>query len=211
MTGKFSETRQVIFVKRYAQAKKNNDMRKTFIFILTILLLQSCVSGDEEQLVTVGTKYSVSIPSFLTKVSNLNDDASLQYQHAWKEFYVIAIDESKNEMQKALEENNLTDSYENNINGYSKLILDVFKESLTNPYQSALIDTTVNGMPAKLTTLTGRVEGIDAFYSIGIYEGKDRYYQVLAWTLSNKQYSYKSKMDKILYSLKEIKSTENAQ
>src|SRR5690554_7161582 len=134
-------------------------MRKTFIFILTILLLQSCVSGDEEQLVTIGDKYSLSIPAFLTKVSNLNSDASLQYQHAWKGFYVIAIDESKNEMQKALEENNLTDSYENNINGYSKLILDVFKESLINPYQSALIDTTVNGMPAKLTTLTGRVEG----------------------------------------------------
>jgi len=197
--------------QRYAQAKKNNDMRKIFIFILTILLLQSCGSGDEEQIVTVGTKYSLSIPSFLTKVSNLNDDASLQYQHAWKEFYVIAIDESKDEMKKALEENNLTDSYENNIDGYSQLILDVFKESLTNPYQSALMDTTVNGMPAKLTTLTGRVEGIDAFYSIGMYEGKDRYYQVLAWTLKSKQYSYKSKMEKILYSLKELKATENVQ
>jgi hypothetical protein len=66
-------------------------------------------------------------------------------------------------------------------------------------------------MPAKLTTLSGTVEGIDVFYSIGIYEGKDSYYQVLAWTLKSKQYSYKTKMNKILYSLAELKKTEDAQ
>lgn len=186
-------------------------MRKTLLFILTILLLQSCSSSDEEQLVTVGNKYSLSIPGFLTKVSNLNDDASLQYQHAWKEFYVIAIDEPKQEMQKALDENNLTNIYSNDIDGYSKLMLDVFKESLSSPYQSELIDTTINHMPARLTTLSGTVEGIDAFYSIGIYEGKENYYQVLSWTLSSKKYNYQNKMNKILYSLKEIKHKENVQ
>lgn len=186
-------------------------MRKTYIFILTILLLQSCGSADEEQLVTIGDKYSLSIPAFLTKVSDLNSDASLQYQHAWKEFYVVVIDETKEEMQQALVENDLTDSYENNIKSYSKLILGGFQESLNNLYQSDLIDTTVNNMPAKLTTLSGTFEGIDFFYSIGIYEGKDRYYQVLVWTLSSKKYSYQSKIEKILYSLKEIKTTENVQ
>ena len=186
-------------------------MRRTFIFILTIFLLQSCGSGDEEQLISVGNKYSLSIPSFLTKVNNLNDDASLQYQHAWKEFYVIAIDESKEEMQNALIANDLTNLYENNIEGYSKLILDGFKENLSNPYQSEMIDTTINKMPAKLTTLSGTVEGIDAFYSIGIYEGNDSYYQVLAWTLKSKQYSYKTKMNKTLYSLAELKKIEDAQ
>ena len=199
-----------IVITSYAQAKQT-DMRKLFIFILTIFLLQSCGSGDEEQLVTVGNKYSLSIPAFLTKVKNLNEDASLQYQHAWKEFYVIAIDESKDEMQKALENNNLTDTYENNIDEYSQLILHVFKENISYPTQSELIDTTINEMPAKVTTLKGEVEGIDAFYSIGIYEGEKRYYQVLAWTLSSKEFSYKSKMNKILYSLKEIKTTENVQ
>tara|TARA_B110000977_G_scaffold19135_1_gene23073 strand:+ start:560 stop:1144 length:585 start_codon:yes stop_codon:yes gene_type:complete len=190
---------------------KNQNMRKTIFFILTIFLLQSCNSGEEEQLISVGNKYSLSIPSFLTKVNNLNDDASLQYQHAWKEFYVIAIDESKEEMHNALIENDLTDTYKKNIEGYSKLIMDVFKDGLSNPYQSELIDTTINKMPAKLTTLSGTVEGIDVYYSIGIYEGKDSYYQVLAWTLKSKQYSYKTKMNKILYSLAELKKTEDAQ
>ena len=114
-------------------------------------------------------------------------------------------------MQKALTENDLTDLYKNNIEGYSKLILEGFKESLSNLHQSEIIDTTINKMPAKLTTLNGNVEGIDAFYSIGIYEGNDSYYQVLTWTLKSKQYNYKAKMNKILYSLAELKKTEDAQ
>ena len=74
---------------------------------------------------------------------------------------------------------------ESNIECYSKLILDVLKKSLSNPIQSTLIETTVNAMPAKLTTLNGKIEGIDAFYSIGIYEGKERYYQVFFWPLDS--------------------------
>ena len=171
---------------------------------MTLFLFQSCGSGDEEQLVTVSNKYSLSIPAFLTRVSNLNEDASLQYQHAWKEFYVIAIDEPKEEMQKALDENDLTTIYTNDIDGYSKLILVVFKESLSSPNQSELIDTTINQMPARLTTLSGTVDGINAFYSIGIYEGEENYYQVLSWTLSSKKHTYQNKMKKVLYSFKEI-------
>ena len=179
-------------------------MRNSFIFVVTIFLLQSCFTGDEKQLITVGGMYSLSIPAFLSEGNNLNDDATLQYQHIWKEFYVIAIEESKDEMHKALVDNRLTDMYAANIDGYSKLILDDFKESLSDPYQTALIDATVNGMPARITTLEGRVDGIDAFYSLGLYEGEDRYFQVLAWTLSGKKYSYQPLMDEILYSLKEL-------
>ncbi len=184
-------------------------MKNIFIIILTIFLFQSCVAGDEEQLVTIENRYSLLIPAFLTRVNNLNVDASMQYQHAWKEFYVIVIDESKDEMQEALVTNGLTDIYENNIEGYSRLVLDVFTESINYPKQSQIIDTTINEMPAKLTTLEGKVEGVDAFYSIGIYEGKERYYQVLTMTSQSKQDRYKSKMKKILYSLEELKATEN--
>ena len=106
-------------------------MKKTTLILLTILTLISCETGDKEQNITIGDKYSISIPSFLTKVNNLNDDASLQYQHAWKEFYVIVIDETIEEMQKALEENQLTDIYNNDIKGYSDLLVNVFQQSVT--------------------------------------------------------------------------------
>ncbi|MDM1085864.1 hypothetical protein [Myroides odoratimimus] len=186
-------------------------MRKASILFLIISLLNSCKAKNEEQIVTVEDKYSLSIPSFLTKVTNLNSDASLQYQHVWKEFYIIVIDESKDEMKTVLEENNMTSFYHNDLDGYSKLLLDSFKGEISNVNQSVVLDTILNGLPAKLTTLTGRVEGIDVFYSIGFYEGKDRYYQVLSWTTSSNKYLYNSKMEKILYSLRELKNKDNVQ
>lgn len=179
-------------------------MKKITIILLTILTLSSCESGDKEQTITIGDKYSISIPSFLTKVGNLNDDASLQYQHAWKEFYVIVIDETIDEMQKALEDNNLTESYTNDVKGYSNLLLDGFEQTVTVSRKSEIVDTLVNGMPARLLTINGRVEGIDAFYSLAFIQGKERYYQIMAWTLSNKEYQYRDKMNRIMHTLTEI-------
>lgn len=180
-------------------------MKKLNILLLTILFITSCQSGDTEKLVTIENKYSISIPSFLVKASTeLNEDASLQYLHTWKEFYVIVIDESKSEMQKALVDNNLTDKYSNDIKGYSDLLLDGFEQSISISHKSEIVDTLINNMPARLLTINGRAEGIDAFYSIAFLQGKERYYQIMAWTLSNKEYEYRDKMNRIMYSLKEL-------
>jgi hypothetical protein len=185
--------------------KKENTMKKLTFIILTILFFTSCQSNETEQTVTTDNKYSISIPSFLVKSSTtLNEDASLQYLHTWKEFYVIVIDESKAEMQKALEDNNLTETYSNDIKGYSDLILKNFEQSISIYKRSEITDTLVNNMPARILTINGSVEGIDAYYSIAFIDGKKRYYQVMAWTLSNKESEYRDKMRKIMYSLKEL-------
>jgi hypothetical protein len=184
--------------------KDRYTMKKITILLLTILSLNSCQSGDEQQTVTIENKYSVALPSFLTKASGLNDDASLQYQHAWKEFYVIVIDESKSEIKKALDDNNLTEAYNNNIKGYSELIINGFIQAISVSHKSEFVDTTINNMPARLLTVSGRTEGIDAYYSLAFIQGKERYYQIMAWTLSNKEYEYKDKMNRIMFSLKEL-------
>jgi hypothetical protein len=180
-------------------------MKRLNILILTILFITSCQSGDTERLVTIDNKYSISLPSLLVKASTtLNADASLQYLHTWKEFYVIVIDESKSEMQKALTDNNLTDKYSNDIKGYSELLLDGFEQSISISHKSDIVDTLINNLPARVLTINGRAEGIDAFYSLAFIEGKERYYQIMTWTLSSKEYEYKDKMSKILYSIKEL-------
>lgn len=179
-------------------------MQRLIILLLTILFITSCKTGDTEKLVTIENKYSISIPSFLVKGSNLNEDASLQYLHAWKEFYVVVIDESKSEMQKALVDNNLTDSYSNDIKGYSDLVLKGYEKTVSISSKSNAIDTLINNMPARLITISGRTKGIDIFYSLAFIQGKERYYQIAAWTLSSKEYEYKDKMNRIMYSLKEL-------
>jgi hypothetical protein len=185
--------------------KKTQTMQRFNILFFTFLFITSCQSGDTEKLVTIDNKFSISIPSFLVKANTtLNEDASLQYLHAWKEFYVVVIDESKSEMQKALVDNSLTGKYSNDIKGYSNLLLDDFEQSISVSHKSNIVDTLINNMPARLLTINGRAEGIGIFYSLAFFQGKERYYQVIAWTLSSKELAYKNKMNKIMYSLKEL-------
>ena len=179
-------------------------MKKCSIFLLTILFLNSCLTGNDEQTVTVENRYSISVPSFLKEVDNLNEEASLQYQNAFREFYVIVIDEPKTEMLKALVDNNLTDTYSNDLKGYSDLLLNSLEKSITVSHKSKIINTTVNHLPARMGTISGKVDGIDIFYSFAYLQGKDRYYQIMAWTLSNKESQYREMMNRIRYSLKEL-------
>jgi len=70
-------------------------MQRALIFIFIILILQACGLGGKERLITFEGRYSLSIPSFLVKTNKLNEDASIQYQHAIKELYMIVIEDSK--------------------------------------------------------------------------------------------------------------------
>lgn len=180
-------------------------MRKILTLLLIAILTQSCADPNEVQTVSFSNMYSLTIPSFLTQVNNLNDEASLQYQHAFKEFYVITIDEPKDEMHSALTENNLIDLYPANLEGYTNLALETFKTSMTNHNQGTVTDTVINNMPAKFTSINGTVEGIDAYFVYGTYEGDHNYYQVMTWTLANRaSTSRKLIMKNILSSLTEL-------
>lgn len=107
-------------------------------------------------------------------------------------------------MQKALEDNNLTETYSNDIKGYSDLLLKGFEQSISISQKSGIQDTLVNNMPARILTINGTAKGINTFYLIAFIQGKKRYYQVMAWTFSSKEYEYKDKMNKIIYSHKEL-------
>jgi len=179
-------------------------MRNVIIFIISLVLFVSCQSVDTEKTVTIEGKYSVSLPSFLTKVNNLVDGASLQYQHALKEFYVIIIDETKEEVYNAISENGLTNRYTNDLNGYASLILDNIELSANVYDKSEILDTTINDMPAKVINLNAKISGVDIYYSIALIESSKRYYQVMTWTLTKYEYQYGDKMKNILYSLKEL-------
>ena len=152
----------------------------------------------------VENRYTLDLPSFMSETTDLNTDASLEYQNMFRELYVIVIDEPKDEMHKAIIESELQDYYPMNIEGYSDLVLPAFKEGIVRMEQTEVIDTTINNMDAKLTTISGIVEGIDAYYCLGNYEGKDTYYQVITWTLGDRKNTHQEAMDRILHSLKEL-------
>ncbi len=184
--------------------------KSIFLLLVTAVIVQSCNIETTYETVNVKNRFSVVLPSFLTKTNDLNDDASLQYQNERREFYIAVIEESFEEVDTAIEyyekEENI--GYKNTLEDYKKMTLDDYKTQLTNAEMFNTKDTVVNNMQAITTHLRGTINGVDIFYSIGIFKGKTRYYQANSWTLASNENLYKDDLDKIIYSIKEVEETE---
>ena len=166
------------------------------------LIFTSCEQAD--QTVIIDNRYSLDIPSFLKESNDLNEDASLQYQNIWKEFYVIVIDETKDEFHQVLEETELTDLYSSNIIGYSDILIEGIEESMSVHEKSSLDSIKINGMEARTISYSGKTEDIDVYFLFAFIEGKNSYYQVMTWTLGERKDKYKEQMAKIISTFKEL-------
>lgn len=176
-------------------------MKKLIVFSFFALLV-SCDSNKVET-VTVKNKYSLELPEFLSEARDLHDKASLQYQNAFKEFYVVVIDEPKQEFLEVAEG---TTDFTPDFNGYHQILRSSLEETIKESEFTPTKDVRINGLKAKTFSLTGKVEEIPIFYDIAYIEGKDTFYQVVIWTLKSSKEKFKEPMDKILSSFKEIGS-----
>jgi hypothetical protein len=75
-------------------------MKKTILLLAFIAF--SCDVKEEFKTITIPNQFSLDIPNSFEKVNNLNEAATLQYQNALKEFYVIVMDESKETFDNAV-------------------------------------------------------------------------------------------------------------
>lgn len=87
-------------------------MKKLGFIVSIMMILAACGHiHKQRKKIDVADKYSIEIPMYMDKALNLNEDASLQYQYLPKEFFVIVLDESAEEMHQIMNENELTDRY----------------------------------------------------------------------------------------------------
>lgn len=177
---------------------------KIIVIALVALCLAGCGKGVTEfETVRVKGMYSLDLPDFLTETDDLNDEASLQYQNPFREFYAIVIDEPKTELIKALEVNSLYDYYSADLEGYSQLLLDGIENAAEMNDIPEFTDTKINGLKARTIGLEGVTDGISIYWKIAYIEGNNNYYQVLAWTLSEKRETHEKDMEAIINSFKE--------
>ncbi|MGL5890376.1 MAG: hypothetical protein ACRC3B_10850, partial [Bacteroidia bacterium] len=162
-------------------------MKNITLLLLITLIANSCNLNQKEKTVAVKNKYSLSLPASFSKQQGLHEDASLQYGNLIDEFYVIVIDEPKAEFHRVLEENGLTQSYSSDVNGYSEILIASYEETFANLSKSDVRDTSISNMPARIISMSGTVDNIDAFYTVSFIEGKDNYYQVMSWTLADRK------------------------
>lgn len=177
-------------------------MKKATFFVLLIFLM-ACGGSASFKKVEIPGKYSIEVPQSLTVALNLHKEASLQYENKLEELYVIVIDETKDEFIRAVTDNQLSDMYPPDLNGYTKLITEGFKESLEDCSLSAISDKVINGLKSKSFTVTGTLDDEKVYYSMTCFEGKEHFYQMMIWTYASKQDFTRAKFDHMINSFKE--------
>lgn len=160
--------------------------------------------------VVVQGKYSIDVPSFLSPMKNLSDDASLQYGSRTLDISFIVIDEPKsmfiqsfNDLQTGLPP----------VWGGDKSILDRMATIvLSNMFDVDKVEvggrqeTMINGLNALILNVFQKRSFLkDSLYgSFAFIEGKDTLYQINILSGGTSITKLADKIEKSIYSFREL-------
>lgn len=188
--------------------------RRFSIFpLLTVLVVASSCSlnsvigdGKDAALVPViiANEYSMDIPSYMTKSTELNDEASLQFRGILREAYVIVIDESKQEFIDFLVAEEQYDSSLSVVSNYAKTQLDNTTSSLNVISKKTPVKLKINGLNAVKAEIDGVVDGITEpiSYFVTFVESSEKLYMIMAWTLKEEKEIHRSTFEKMAKTFK---------
>ncbi len=167
-------------------------------------LLTSCFTSEKNKNDTIviekdvvpieiNNQYRLSVPKYMTKAYDLNDDASLQYQNIYKETYIVVIDEPKDNMVATFKESGEYNDALSVIKNYKDIQLQILSESIDITMTSNPKSAQINGLDAEFAEFDGKVAGIEfgISYFLTFIEGKENVYMIMAWTLKNRKEKYK--------------------
>lgn len=186
-------------------------MRNYLLLSLVAIFFFSCDSETTYDLVTSDNgAFSVNVPSHLTKATDLNEDATIQYQNIFREYYFIVIEETKEEFADALsflyEDDEIDaepEDFEYSLEEYADLVTEFFGEGLEVINETDLVDVEINGLKAKQKEMDANFEDLEVYYHLTVIEGDKGFYQVLQWTLGDKKAEAKPVMAAAAGSFKE--------
>lgn len=170
---------------------------KKLVPLVILSLLVSCRQETTFTEVNINNRYTIEIPTYMKPCSDIQKDASLQYQNLEKDVYAIVIDEKKVAMQN-YDLSFTLDNYFNSISSQG------FSESIKNGKISIPGRQEINGNKALIADITGRLEDNDVYYKFAVIETPYEFYQVLTWTRADHRASLEPDMIKIIESFKEL-------
>lgn len=150
--------------------------------------------------------FELDVPGHMNSMYDLNQEAALQYGYVEQsglevlEHYVIVLMETKEEI----------DGYDLDMDfdalSYSEISVESLKGGLDD-YTVLTKDPEiieVNGMDCVKNQMRGSLGDVNVYYELGVFEGDKAFYQVLTWCIEEQKDKFKSDMDKIIESFKEI-------
>lgn len=181
-------------------------MKKIIGLLSLLCFIVSCKEDYSTQKITIKKLYSLEIPDFLSAANHLHEDASLQYQNIFKEFYTIVIDEPAKDFNNIVViEPSLKDFYTADLDGYSNIVIDNMKITIEDGEFSEIEKSIINGNAARTITISGTVEDVKVFYTITFIKGRNQYYQIVNWTEYKRKEEHEKTMKEIAASFQELK------
>jgi hypothetical protein len=163
------------------------------------------LAGDTSaRRIVINDEYSIMIKNHMTKATDLNDEASLQYSDIVEELYIIVIDEVSSEFKVAFQEAGDWDSTMTMAENYRRVQMASLKEALELKSKPAVQKTTFSKYPAEIVDFVGKVEGIEPliFYKIGFIEREGKLYMIMTWTLDEMRSKHNTEMTNMVKSFR---------
>lgn len=188
-------------------------LNKAFLplsFLIISIIFASCEGKESKEYVSVNNDYEMALPKYLTKTSELNSDASLQYQNTLKEAYIIVIDDNKQEFVEAFKALGMYDSTKSILENYRETQMGNFHKTVKVNNESTIRPLTINGLNAQMLEIDAKVEGIEpeVSYFFGFIEGKKNLYMVMPYTSKKKKERLRGDFEEAIKSFRLLETTD---
>ena len=194
-------------------------MKKISAFFLTFMLLfllNSCGDSEAKKRAVVDTsdyktemlddEFQISIPKQMKIATQLNPDATMQFENIIAHTYLVVIKEDRSDFIEAFGDADALDPALSDIANYRKIQVDYFLKRLILKEETDAEALTINGKMAEQKEFTCIVDsqGSEIFYVMTFLEGTDDLYWIISWTLSDLEAEHKDSFYAIANSFKEL-------
>jgi len=175
------------------------------LFIASALFIFSSCNLSKPREVVVNDKFTMMIPQTMIPTKDLNDDACLQYMNPLQELYVIVIEDTYESIGNALIQHGLSEQPNPSFEGFCLLASSSEEHSfIVQDDRESLVCDTINGMNARLFENKRSLNNVEVYYKIALLEGQSSYYQIISWTLPEKEKDHGEHIDGMIRSFKEL-------
>ncbi|MEM9982768.1 MAG: hypothetical protein AAF734_09735 [Bacteroidota bacterium] len=178
-----------------------------YVYLLLCLLGSACDTAyNDFESVQVEERYEIALPTHMEAVNDLNREASLQYQNASKEMYIIIIDEPLEDLIDTFTQLGEYDKELSEVENYRNIQLGFLKEDMNVVEKGKPRTLEVNGLQAELVHLEGAISDTNEqiAYLAGFLTSNTRAYMIMAWTLENNKEKHMDTFEQMIRSFKEI-------
>src|SRR6185503_368935 len=189
----------IVFKIHFSTVYLQKKFMKRTLSLLTIGLMSHIAFGQTTmKQYTVGHPLYISIPDYMNRTMDLNDDAMFQFQSEVKDVYGYVIEDNKEELKIA--QMNFS-----SVNEFYDKFIKSFVEGEETVKQSPPVSQKkgdINFIEADVSFYSKEAK-TEIYYFIGIVETKTAYYKLLCYCSLENKAKFKADFQKILYSLRD--------